>query len=330
MPLFCLVLFLQLSTLIPFIHHPEPQLQESRTFHEFSFKPIKSLESDSIYQPGIIRAVDEFYYVLDYSPYSRVLKLNKITGEIITVYGKQWGRGPGDTENLTDFAVSKNGNVWAADPSNARLTIFNQDGDPKTIILHKDLPYKLSGDLYVNYVALSNLGSTKTFLIDEDENILWESDELTENPLIWNNIVSGFLLLLDNHEVIKIGNYAGYIIRYNEKGSAVYNRRTIAHKHDPIGDPVRGADELIYNVDRRKMDHAVANGYIFDDKLVLFVQHMGDDRFQSLDVYDLIEGTYLYSYRLPESFRDLDITQEGRIVGIKPEGKILVWETPGF
>jgi hypothetical protein len=46
---------------------------------------------------------------------------------------------------------------------------------------------------------------TKTFLIDKNENILWESEDLTENPLIWKNIVSGFLLLLNNHEVIKIG-----------------------------------------------------------------------------------------------------------------------------
>lgn len=325
-----LLFLLQQSTQIPFIHHPVPQPEESRTYIDLSFNPVRIIKPDSVFRPRVIRLTEENIYVLDYSPFVRVLKLDEGTGEILTAYGKQRGSGPGDTGNPTDFAVTKNGDVWIADPTNSRLSVFNPEGDPETVILHKELPYKISGSQSSNTVVLANLESTKSYLVEKNEKIHWETGELTENPPIWNNIVSGFTILLDQNEAVKVGNYAGYIIRYNHKGELKYIRKTIEHNQNPVGKSVRGVDQLIYNINRQHLNYAVASGFTYKDKLVLFVQHMGEDKFQSLDVYKLSDGSCQYSYRLPESFRDIDMTENGMFAGIKPDGEIVIWEVVGF
>ena len=67
-----LLLLLQQTIQIPFIHQPEPQPENTRTYRYFSFDPVKTIQSDSIYRPGIIRLTNDSIYVLDYSPYARV------------------------------------------------------------------------------------------------------------------------------------------------------------------------------------------------------------------------------------------------------------------
>ncbi|MGF1670032.1 MAG: hypothetical protein ACFCU6_06265 [Balneolaceae bacterium] len=317
---------IQSITEIPFLEQPVSQKPDERIYCEFTFSVTSKIKTEDIYNPGSIKYLNDHIYVSDYKPYHRVLKLDPSNGDILITFGKQHGQGPEDIGHLTGFDITENGDLWIADYGNSRLAVFNQDGKSEMVILNNKIPYKISGKSTSDIIAVKTDLSSKLFLLNKSEMILWESEELVANPQKWSNIITGFVILLDNNEAIQIGNHAGYIAKYNNQGKLDYIRMPVAHRHKTIGNPVPGLDHLVYNVNRQNLDYAIANGFAYKDKLVLFVQHMGDNRFQTLDIYSISDGSYQYSYRLPESFRDIDISETGTLVGIKPEGEIQIWQ----
>ena len=169
--------------------------------------------------------------------------------------------------------------------------------------------------------------NSKLSLIDRNENVIWQSKELTKiNHSTWNNILSAFAVNLGSSEALQVGNYAGFIAKYDENGHRKYLREQIAHQQNPVGDPVEGLEHLVFNVNRARLDYAVANGYHFDDHLVLFVQHYGENRHQTLDFYTLVDGSYQYSYRLEQSFRDFFIGRDGLMAGLASDGTLHLYQ----
>ena len=274
---------------------------------------------EEIYMPGNIIVRDEAVYILDYQPAPRVLKINIYESRIEQVYGGRHGSGPGEIAQPTDFTVTKNGDVWVADVENSRLSGFDPEGNEDTIILHQQIPYKISSSDQSNNIALTSQNSSKVSMIQKDETVYWESDNLTrQNHHTWNNILSAFSIYYQDNQAFQVGNFAGFIAKYNKEGKLDYLRETILHKQNPVGTPVRGLEQLVYNVDREALDYAVVNGSVKGDKLILHVHHYDEDvPWQTLDMYSVSDGSYLYSYKLDQIFRDVYISSKGTLAGLK-------------
>lgn len=277
--------------------------------------------------PGNVKLRHDAAYILDYQPDPRVLKINIHKSRIEQVYGGRYGSGPGDIAQPTDFTVTKNGDVWVADVENSRLSVFAPDGKEDTIILHDQIPYKISSSEQSVNVALTSQNNSRTYLLGKDETIFWESDHLTrENHHTWNNILTSFSIYSENNQAFQVGNFAGYIAKYNTEGKLAYIRETIQHKQNPVGNPVQGVEQRLYNVDREALDYAVVNGSVCGDKLILHVHYYEDEPRQILDVYSVSDGSYLYSYNLEEIFRDVYISEKGILAGLKAEGELYLYE----
>lgn len=329
--LIALLLLLQINTEIPYIQQPQKQAVEQRTFRELTYDNFRKIKLKEIFMPGMIRYRDNYAYILDYQPFPRVLKIDLQKGDILNQYGKQRGAGPGDLAHPTDFDITKNGHIWLADYENSRLSVFSPDGEPEMIIVHKEIPYKISGIESSETITVAGFLSSKLFLIDRDENIIWESRELTkENHSTWNNILAAFPVYLGNKQALQVGNYAGFIAKYGEDGNLLYVREQIAHHQNPMGNPVSGLERLVYNVNRQELDYAVINGSQAGEQLVLHVQHYGEDSYQTLDLYSISDGTYQYSYKLEESFRDMFIAENGLMTGLKADGTLYLYQTKGL
>jgi hypothetical protein len=326
--LITLLFLLQVNTEIPFIQKPHKQTVERRDFREFTYENFRKLELKEVFMPGMVKYRDGAAYVLDYQPFPRILKIDPLEGNILIQYGKQRGAGPGDLARPMDFTITKNGEIWIADFENSRISVFNPDGEPEKVILHKEIPYKISSNGHSGTVAVASYLSSKVSLIDRSEKIIWQSKELTEvNHSAWNNILSAFVVNLGNRQALQVGNYAGFIAKYDENGHLEYLREQVAHQQNPVGDPVEGLEHLVFNVNRTRLDYAVVNGFHLADRLVLFVQRYGENRQQTLDFYTLSDGSYQYSYKLENSFRDLFIGRDGLIAGLTSDGTLYLYQT---
>lgn len=57
----------------------------------------------------------------------QVIRRYDRNGKALTSVGRK-GSGPGEMRNVNGLVVASDGSVWASDPSNARITVFNADG----------------------------------------------------------------------------------------------------------------------------------------------------------------------------------------------------------
>jgi hypothetical protein len=81
-------------------------------------------------------------YVLDWG--ARCVRKFSAHGDQVAVYGGQLGRGPGEFTNLTDADVEPDGTVWACDPVNGLVTIFNANGKVRSTMRTDRPPHRLA------------------------------------------------------------------------------------------------------------------------------------------------------------------------------------------
>jgi len=322
---FCALFILMQS--IPFLVTPEVQEATQRQISS-GLEQVDLIKPDTLYNGGIIKTFENHIYVLDYKPEPRLLKINPETNTIVTEYGKGKGRGPGELLNPTDFDVTSNGSVWVADHPSSRIVMFGPQGSYHDEWVIKHVPYKISLTRS-NEVFIHSTGDPTIKLADSLQNILWNSEQLVENPKRWAYVLNGFVMATeDERSALFISNYAGIIVKYNHNGSLTFARRTINYEQNISWKPIPGLDYRAFQIDRTSLDHAVANGFIKDDNIYVLVQFYGDgERLrQVIDVYSTVDGSYVQSMKVPEPVRGISyFAPADRLAGLQAD-QILMWE----
>ncbi|MDR8393814.1 hypothetical protein NC796_21860 [Aliifodinibius sp. S!AR15-10] len=326
MLLTCILLILQTSQSIPFLAQPEVQEKNARLYENVEIRQTDIIKPDTLYNAGLMKSRGGHLYVLDYQPVPRIVKIDPGNNAIVREYGNGRGRGPGELLNPTDFAISGNGSVWIADNPTSRISVFDQDSRYRKEWVIRHIPYKLAFTRRDDILIHSSVNPTIK-LADSLRNILWNSEPLVEKPERWASVISGFVLA-ESNSAFFISNYAGFMVKYDERGSVSWIRRTINYDENVPVNPIPGDEGRGYQVDRRKLGHAVANGFVRDDQLFVLVQFLEDreaDPQQVIDVYSTSDGSYEYSIRLPKSVRAISHLEEDILVGLQ-SNRVVLWK----
>lgn len=318
------ILLLQVGISIPYTTKPVPQAVQERVFVQEK-QPQKLAEillDSTIYMPGMIKSFYGALYVLDYKPFPAVKKLSRDYNRVIETYGSGAGRGPGELINPTDFTVTENEKVWISDQPQSKLTVFKKDGSLFNDWAIKFMPYKMTG--YENNVAVYGSHEPVIKLIDEKRNVLWTSKPVVKEPRVWANLITGFLVS-DRQNIYNLSNYTATIAAYDQQGKRLFFRELVAPSQSVSGTPIEDLDYLSYQVDRSELDFAIVTAFIIRDRLHTLVQFYGENRYQVIDVYSTSGGEYLHSYKLDESVRSITATEDGTIVGLKPD-RLIFWK----
>jgi hypothetical protein len=81
-------------------------------------------------------------YVLDWS--ERCVKKYDPHGAFLMRFGHGEGKAPGEFANLSDFDVAADGALWACDPVNGLITVFNEDGSVRAAMRPESSPYRIA------------------------------------------------------------------------------------------------------------------------------------------------------------------------------------------
>lgn len=316
-------LLLQSTSGISYLQEPISQTKTSRNFlADKAYHQVDSVYIDSMYNAGIIKSFRNSVYVLDYSPYPVVKKIDLNSKSVTLKYGNGRGRGPGELINPTDFGITEGGRIWIPDEPQSKVSIFGDNGELYDEWVIQFTPYKIAG--YNENIAILGSFDPAIKLVDSSQNVLWTSNYVVENPKRWANLVTGFILS-DRNKVFKIANYAGTLIIVSDEGEIQHFKKQIDSDQEIQGTPISGLEYLSYQLDRSELKYAVASGCITGDEIHLLVQYYGDNSRQVVDVYSAVDAEYLYSYRLSKSVRSITALDNGTIVGLRPD-HIIMWE----
>jgi len=299
-------------------------------FKEIDFELMFFIE-DELYNPQtIFTSSDGDYIVVDYG--DNYIKKFSSDGMYHFRYGRGTGRGPGEVVNLIDVNEDGSGRIWATDSSISRITIFERDGEfeffPFKELISRAMPL---GD--ENYFIKPRFSSTPaiTFLGRDD---VEPFPSLVDDPRLWSNVL-GFFLAYDGHDsVVTVHLYTNDFVKYNINGSVDYFRRPIeSPAYPPIIPPRRYSDDqtIFFNEtdlnsrSQRTMDVQILNGeiHLLIDE---FDTDLNEMKRTFIDVYNLENGNYLYSYKLPAPLIDFSL-QENRLAGLTQDSVgVGIWD----
>jgi len=301
--------------------------QDQRRFNEREWRLVggvaPAMESP-VLLPLLLAATDSAVYVFDYGDHA--VKAFKFEGTLLWTVGRA-GRGPGEFQNPTDLQMDAGGRIWVTDPSNLRITIVTGDGQVEQLIrpeqpVARVMPlnggsrfWGLSQTIGSFGYRFDSSGSVEGALpppsILQDRHPL-EYESLAAASSHARRVVVGFL-------------YADYLLFTAQQG--------------PDWSLVRGIEKLDFPgvlqwtqsglpVTRIHPDAREATLSVTVDSSKVYVLFGGssDERGRIVDVYSLVDGTYLESYLLPESVIRISKIRNG-LVGLvrDPVPAIRVW-----
>lgn len=123
-----------------------PQTARGRTWRteEFTFLyELGAAPDEPLSDPISVRTdASGHVYVLDWG--SRAIRRYGLDGTLQGRFGGRAGQGPGEFANPTDMDVAPDGTVWACDPVNGLITIFDADGTVERSIRTDRPPHRVA------------------------------------------------------------------------------------------------------------------------------------------------------------------------------------------
>lgn len=255
-------------------------------------------------------------YVLD-GVDQRVYRFST-NGKQLETYGAGQGIGPGQHMRAAGFGVTADSSVVIGDTKGRRISVFGAGGSLKET-LHPDklmLRCTVTAENKVTYLT----APTAVYFQALSDGRIEKAAPLVRDPMKWMAALDGGLRPDAKGGVIQFAFYFNVLIRWAPDGTIDYIRRLVgAYPPTPLTDATMGKRVRTSGVQYRVNDVAVHNSKIH--VLVIFFEE--DGRRHVVDVYDLEEGAYEYSYRYPEYVRGI-ARGPNRIVGLK-DTTFVVW-----
>ena len=220
-------------------------------------------------------------------------------GKLLARYGQGKGQGPGEFSSLSDFAADSQGRIWAVDPQNGRLTVFAPQGAVEQTIRLEKPPYRLSlsgdGGYFVTYMLTRDqifghfappqrlTGEFGTFLSEQGLNAI---------------LLDGWIVPDRGDGFVYAALYAGVLAAFGPDGQPRFYSELLDRPELPK--ILRDSKGLRW-VDREAPVAAASLSLSPRGIHVLGVWQEGLKYRGALDTYDLKDGAYRESMRLPES-----------------------------
>lgn len=235
-------------------------------------------------------------YVLDFG--DRAVKQFTPAGELVRVYGRGRGAGPGELMNPTHFSVTPSGDVWILDPAQSRIQVFAPSGAARRVIrvetpasrlvVHRDGSYTLLGLsewlLYRFTAADSLVRGFGQVMPDQRRNTLAIQGEVAGAPD--GGVVYGPLR-------------AGFLARFTASGDLVYHRPTIEPRPYPRVEVLRNGGRMVA-AEFRNVLSTRAVSVDRDEVWVLTRAAVNRRQRWAVDVYSLADGAYRHSFVVPQ------------------------------
>lgn len=248
---------------------------------------------------GAVFKVDPFrghVYVADYGDFK--IKEFAADGRPVRMYGEGKGQGPGQFVSLTDFAITREGDLWVVDSSAGRITIFGSDGREKRLIKSDLQPYRVAVQPDGrSFASMLNSVDDRLFgTFDAEGQLRGRFGNLLEDQARLFIALDGYLESGED-AFYYAGRYAGILGSWKLDGTPRFLVRTLDGRPLP---------KLITNQNSLRLDPTAIGSTLaltFDQgKLFATTYRLeGLTNKGVIDVYSPENGEYLYSMNIPES-----------------------------
>lgn len=266
-----------------------------RTWVEPEVEKIATLsegEEYTLFNPQLAFRLSntEHIYVLD--PGDHTVKAFTPTGKYVATYGKGPGRGPGQITMVSDMGVVRDSLVYAVDPRQRRVSLFERNGDfvrtnasetpiARLVWTHDSTEYAATPPSSPSYLRIKTPSGRQVTLSSPF------SGEV--QPIM----LDGWLHPLQNR-VVHVARYFPVLLTFSPEDTI-----GLAHPTPDYGRPRPKAKvEKQGRVVSAPSAHFHGNSALHNGLLSIRVFPPGSDSL-SFDVYDANELEYKYSVRLP-------------------------------
>jgi len=302
-----------------YLHQPVPQALHQRNWRKTEFKflgvynallnPLGSMTYDK----------KNNFYVADYGD-MKIKKFNK-HAEYIESFGKGRGEGPGEFSNIIGLHVDERNKLWVTDNFNSRVTIFKTPSS-YDIINTSVVPYRLLPIIEGKYLV-RNRYDNQDKIYNLSGKFISETEQIIDDPSLWAYVLDGFYSLTPENNIVKSFRHTNQLLKISEHGKILFYRESIKPPQELPIDPYYANDFARVNTVSDEKSETLASGIpqIVNKTIHIFIITRNDDEENSwtrdtVDVYDLHNGDYLYSYNLPEPFTTISISNN-YLAGIK-------------
>ncbi len=277
------------------------QADAERIFRQRSAERVLKLsggEGTGLYGPFQVKeGPHEDIFLLDLG--DLVIKRFSPAGKLLTSYGKGKGQGPGEFTTITDFDIADNGEVWAADPNNGRLTVFAPDGRLDRTIRLEHPPYRLSlghgGGYFVTFMLTRDLIFGR---FAHPQQSTREFGNFLEQQSYNAVVLDGWSVQDGRGGFVYGAFFAGLLVGYDAEGHPRFFSELLGRPEPPK--IMRDSAGRRW-VDREALVAASSVSTSPRGIHALGIWKEGLRTRGAIDTYDLEDGSYRESMRLPEN-----------------------------
>ncbi|MCG8454992.1 MAG: hypothetical protein MI919_01840 [Holophagales bacterium] len=279
---------------------PMPQRAEERDVRQASFEAVWTAGGeDGGAEPLFYGPLDleigpaGHAFVTDYG--DRRVKEISPDGALLRTYGQGRGQGPGEVQGITDILIRPH-ELLVADPWNQRVLAFERQGDGlRTIKPSDDFFWRLEmaspDELILLMIHTPHLFAR----VAMDGKTRNHFGALVEDQERHGLVLNGWLASTGPDRFVYAGYRSSLLASFGTDGTRHYLRQTI--------EPVPMA-KVFENENERWADRSarpVSKSISVSDGRIYLLGNARDGmrRIGMTDVYDLEDGSYLHSFRIP-------------------------------
>lgn len=245
------------------------------------------------------------FCVLDNGDFT--IKCFQADGTFARTYGNGRGQGPEEFTVPTDFAVNDNGTVYVADAGNGRVLRFAPGHSAEVALKPEDRPYRLSLGQEGKLFVMPPPAKEQLFMLFDPQG----EKELSfgtflDEQMRKAQLLDGWIEPLPDGGFVYAATYAGLLAAYRPNGELRFLTETINRPDLPK--LIRSGSQTW--VDREAFRTTLSLSLSTHGIHVFTYYETGLKRIGVIDTYNLEDGRYLYSRRLPEQCRQVVVTAD--------------------
>ncbi|MGF1669782.1 MAG: 6-bladed beta-propeller [Balneolaceae bacterium] len=315
---------------------PVEQTLKERQWRDFEFRE-SGVSAEFLESNNMVFKSDSILYAEDLN--NLVVNIYDTKARLINSLGAGNGRGPGEFLHISDLRIDESGNVWALDPMNNRATILNpKNKDNFQIIEFPVVPLRVLPVGTTEYLLEKRFDNyIKRYTLSGD--FIDQMEVLVDDPPLWSGVLVSNFTMAPDKSIISALIHINYLVKYSVTGTIEYFRKPISSPDFPKIEPYYANDVgRVNSVDYTSWEQTTSGVHIVGDEIHVLIRNnfvwfpheqRVESRRETVDVYNLENGDYQYSYKLPKQLQSMAVSNT-HLAGI-PEnlGKLVIWEVKG-
>jgi len=286
----------------------ERKFVDIRTTHLFNIGSIK----DTIFYGATFVKSDNSgnIYVLDMADCC-VKKFNS-KGIFIRKYGRK-GRGPGEFMSPFKIDITEDGKLLVLDPNLNKCELFEANNTKQFKL--SSMPYGVfffDSQFFVTFQMIDPFKSSAIYKYnitngssEECQNLIYNNTDISLGPLPFLN---GDIYRIDNDGFVYVPYFMNHFVKYSNEGEIIYARKTIENLKLPSAkrDNPKIASFILPEEYRSSLTAFVVDNKLYNVSYqAMKKKATGID--YVIDVYSLSQGKYLYSFKLLDQEKMMNI-----------------------